>query len=280
MARSQHRERTTRDGASEADGQASRGGYFLQSLERHLGFLEAFVGGPLSLRAAAAEAGMELTSAFRSAHTFEALGYLTRDPDTRRYQLGPKARDLGLAYLETLDVRVISLPYMQRLAAESGEAVSLGALSGWSAIVIERVETRQAVQVRGRVGWAFPLHGASMGKVLAAYSSDEERQSLLQQGGLAKTGPNTITNPKTLVKELDRVKELGYAVNDEESAPGIRSVAVPIFDRSGVIAAALTLTAPSSRVTIDLLVDQFVPRIRDAAAAISDALGYRPSVAV
>jgi DNA-binding IclR family transcriptional regulator len=256
--------------------------YFLGSLARGLSVLDFFGDhdGPATLKELSEATGLEMTAAFRIAHTLERTGFLARDAMTKRYQLGHKVGRLGGAYLQDLDIRRVALPYIKQLVAEVRENVSLAALSGEDAVVIERIEAQQTLTVRGRVGWTFPVYCTSLGKALLAALPEEEAMAILETMDRPKITTNTITELPALKRELAKVREQGFALNDEESAPGIRAVAAPIQDSLGDVAAAINIGGPSMRITPEDLVGRLAPRALEAAATIAGELGYRDRAAM
>jgi DNA-binding IclR family transcriptional regulator len=251
--------------------------YFLASLARGLAVLEFFGDheGGATLKELSEATGLEMTAAFRIAHTLEKTSFLSRNPTSKRYQLGHKVGQLGGAYLQDLDVRRVALPHIKRLVEEVRENVSLAALSGVDAVVIERIEAQQTLSVRGRVGWTFPVYSTSLGKALLASLPEDEAMAILEGMDRPQITPNTITALPALKRELAKVREQGFALNDEESAPGIRAVAAPIHDALGEVAAAINIGGPSMRITPEDLGDRLAARAVEAASTISGELGYR-----
>ena len=127
------------------------------------------------------------------------------------------------------------------------------------------------------VGSRLPAYCTSLGKVLLAYLPPERRDEILDEVLLARRGPNTITSRRALVAELERVRAAGMAVNNEELAYGLRSIAVPVLAASGEAVAAVNLAAHSAMASIDDLVERLGPTMQRAAAEISAQLGYRPA---
>lgn len=256
---------------------AKKDPYFLESLSRGLRLLECFVGEPrgLMLTEAAEKASLELTAAYRIAHTLQETGYLVRDDDTRRYRLGPRSGEMGFAFLSTLDVRQVALPHLHELVAAVRETVSLATLSGGQTVVIERIEAQHALTTRGRVGWAFPAHATSLGKALLAFQPEQQSRVLLKAMSREKLTPATKTSVTEIVAEFKDIRRLGYAVNDEESAADIRAVAAPIRDGLGSVVAAVNIGGPAARITRDAVTDTLAAEVVATAAKVSADLGYR-----
>jgi IclR family pca regulon transcriptional regulator len=257
---------------------AERDRYFLESLSRGLLLLEHFAdsGGGLTLSEVARRAGLELTAAFRIAHTLEQMGYVVREPDSRRYHLGPKARNLGLAFLSQLDYRRVALPHMRRLLEATNETVSLATLSGEHAVVIERLESRNAITVRGRIGWTFPAYATSLGKALLAQLPPEDCDRLLATMERQPLTAKTIVETEELMKELATVRRQGYALNDEESAEDIRAVAAPIQSGFPDVVLAVNVGGPTVRITRQRMAKELPAQVVETARQISGELGFPP----
>ncbi len=114
-----------------------------------------------------------------------------------------------------------------------------------------------------------------MGKILLAYLPRDERDALLDDLELRQRGPNTLTERRTLLAELERVRETGLAINNEELAYGLRSIAAPVLSQSGSIAAAINLAVHSSMISMEELVKRLAGPLRRTAAEISARIGYR-----
>jgi IclR family transcriptional regulator, pca regulon regulatory protein len=125
------------------------------------------------------------------------------------------------------------------------------------------------------VGSRLPAYCTSMGKVLLAFLSHAERDELLDRITFARRGPNTLTSKTALLADLRRIRETGIAVNNEELAYGLRSVAVPVFSAGGEVVAALNLAAHRTMVSLDDLIARLGPIMQRTAAGISAQLGYR-----
>jgi IclR family pca regulon transcriptional regulator len=147
-------------------------------------------------------------------------------------------------------------------------------------VYVERVRASRGrqneIDLDLHVGSRLPAYCTSLGKVLLAYLPPERRDELLDSESFTRRGPNTITDRHSLVAELERVRAAGIAVNNEELAYGLRSIAVPVLAASGEAVAAVNLAAHSAMVSIDDLVERVGPTMRRTAGEISAQLGYRP----
>jgi IclR family transcriptional regulator, pca regulon regulatory protein len=252
-----------------------------QSLERGLTILSSFKSARplLGVSELARELGLSRSTTHRYVATLAALGYLEQDPPTRRYRLGPRVLDLGFSAINSMELREISVPHLQRLSDETGHTVNMAILDGADIVYVERCRSsrlgQREIDLNLHVGSRLPAYCTSLGKVLLAYLSREECEAVLDGVELTQRGPNTLTKRRDLLAELDQVRLRGLAVNNEELAFGLRSIAAPVRGHSGQAAAAINLAAHRSWMTIEELVKRFGPALQQTAADISARAGYR-----
>jgi IclR family transcriptional regulator, pca regulon regulatory protein len=271
--------------AGQGDRENGERAAFSQSLERGLAILSAFGRGGSSL--GIAQLGRELDLSRSTTHRYVAtlamLGYLEQDAATKKYRLGPRVIDLGLAAINSMEVREVSAPHLQQLSDETGHTVNMAVLDGLDIVYVDRCRNSRAgqreIDLNLHVGSRLPAYCTSMGKVLLAYLPREECDELLERLELTRRGPNTIVAKAELVAELGRIRHAGMAVNKEELAYGLRSIAAPIFAQDGRPTAALNLAVHSSMVSMEDLLARLSQPLRETAHAISARLGYRPEEA-
>ncbi len=249
--------------------------YNIEALARGLEILTLFTTErpSLSLAEIVAASKINKTTAFRVVSTLETLGYLERDPDTRDYRPGLKVLKLGFTALGSLELAQIAQPYLKALSDASGETTNMSIRDGAEVVYVARNATQQIVSVNLQRGSRLPVYCTSMGKVQLIDLSRQELCSLLGEGPYPKRGPNTVTCLEALVTELDQVRRQGYAVNDEQLAVGLRSVAAPIRGSEGQVMAAINISVPGSRISREALEANLAPKVLEAARQISSALG-------
>src|SRR6478609_1982105 len=227
-----------------------------QSLERGLAILSSFtsVQPLLGVSELAREVGLNRSTTHRYIATLAALGYLQQDAPTKKYRLGPRVVDLGFSAINSMELREISMPHLQRLSDETGHTVNMAILDGADIVYIERCRSsrqgQREIDLNLHVGSRLPAYCTSMGKVLLAFVPEESLGSLLGEMELLRRGPNTIADTRALVDELAGVRSSGIAVNNEELAYGLRSIAVPVRSRSGDVVAAINLAVHRSLVSM------------------------------
>jgi IclR family pca regulon transcriptional regulator len=256
-----------------------------QSLERGLAILSAFKPATpeLGISELARVLGLTRSTSHRYVATLARLGYLQQNPQSRKYRLGPRVLDLGFSAINSMELRQIAADHLQQLSDETGHTVNMAILDGTDIVYIERCRSSQQgqreIDLNLHVGSRLPAYCTSMGKVLLAGLPAEERRAVLDEVQFQQRGPNTLIERKTLEQALDVVAEAGIAVNNEELAYGLRSIAVPVRDRSGGVAAAINLAVHRSMVSMDDLVIRLSPALMRTAGEISARIGYRPVTA-
>jgi IclR family transcriptional regulator, pca regulon regulatory protein len=262
-------------------GTDDRTGTYSQSLERGLAILSSFRSGSplLGVSDLAREVGLSRSTTHRYIATLAALGYLQQDPSTRKYRLGPRVLDLGFSAINSMDLRELAAPHLQTLSDETGRTVNMAVLDGADIVYIERCRTshrgQRDIDLNLHIGSRLPAYCTSMGKVLLAGLEPERQREVLEDVQFTQRGPNTLTELEDLLAELERVASAGLAVNNEELAYGLRSIAAPIHSQTGEVVAAINLAVHRTMVSLDSLVADLGPRLRKTAAEISAHLGYR-----
>ncbi len=253
---------------------------YSQSLERGLAILESF--GPerpwMGISDIADPLGMSRSTTHRYVITLAALGLLVQGPD-RRYKLSLRVTDLGMSMLNSTGLREHAHPYLEELRQRTTYTVNLAVLDGPEILYADRARSLRAgqgkIDLNLRPGSRLPAYCTSMGKVLLAHLPTFEQRELIGTMTLAHCGPNSITGKKALHIELGQVLEEGMAVNDEELAEGLVSIAAPLRNESREVVAAINLAAHVSMISLEEMVDQLSPHLLATADNISARLGYR-----
>jgi DNA-binding IclR family transcriptional regulator len=214
------------------------------------------------------------STVFRLLSTLQEHGLVEQNPSTERYRLGYGLVRLAGAVVAELDLARASRPVLEQLAVHTGETVNLAILQGDQVVNIEQIASPNLVVNVNWVGKQTPLHATSNGKVLLAHLAEEERSRLLSQS-LPRLTSRTITDPRVLDKQLQRVLSDGYAFTLEELEQGLNAVAAPVFAADGRVVAAVSVAGPSYRVTPHRLTE-LGELTKDAGDAISRRLGYIP----
>ena len=220
--------------------------------------------------------GFKKTTCFRLLKTLRTLGVVELSPATKKYQYGPRLAAIGLSALKTMNLRQAALPILQQLRDETGETINLTILSGSEILYVERIMSDYLVNVNVNIGDRLPVYCASMGKVILAYLSEGRLERILSSITFDKKTDNTIVTRSTLVRELEKIKRDGFAINDEELEKGLRAVAAPIFNYAGEAFAATNIAWTTARRPERATFSEYAIKIVAAAKRISQLMGYTP----
>ena len=241
---------------------------FVQSLQRGLAVMRAFdADNPaLTLSEVARSTGLARAAARRFLLTLVDLGYMR--VEDRRFRLTPRVLELGHAYLSSLTLPEIALPFMRDFVAEVRESSSLCVLDGDQIVYVARVPAKRIMSIAISVGTRFPAFATSLGRVLIAGQSDDWIDTYLATVELTPMTARTITDPEQLRVEIERIRRQGWAMVDQELEEGVRSLAAPIHDASGRVAAAMNVSMHASRWSLEAAREQLLPKLLETAAAI------------
>ena len=245
------------------------------SLARGLSVIRAFGDGRarLSIADVARATGLSRAAARRCLYTLSTLGYATATAGV--FELTPAVLTLGYSYLSSASLARVAQPILERVSEDLHESSSLAVLDGDEIVYIARAATKRILSIGLNVGSRLPAACTSMGRVLLANADAGVRARFLARARLVAHTPRTIVDPTELGAELDRVRAAGYALIDQELELGLRSIAVPVRRRDGVVIAAVNAGVQLARADRQALVREFLPVLERAAAEISLALAPR-----
>jgi IclR family pca regulon transcriptional regulator len=251
---------------------------FIASLARGLAVLGAFTKEKkfLTLTEISNLTGINKTAIQRLTYTLHQLGYLERD-ESKLFRLGPSTLSIGLAVLRNLEIRELAYPYLKDLSKKFGQTVNLSILDETEIVVIERFEVRKIIDYHLQIGSRLPAHCTSAGKAILAFLSKKKREITLNKMSFEKLTEYTITDKVKLLKDLEVVKDKGFALNSQELALGSRTTGAPIFSRDGQVIAAVSISANASLFTLSEVERDLSPYIVKLANKISAMLGYDSS---
>jgi len=242
---------------------------FVEALARGLDVLACFRADhrTMSLTEVATEARLARPTARRLLLTLEELGYVRSVGAS--FELTPKVLTLGMAYVNALGLWDIARPHMEQLVGRTGESSSMSQLDGSDIVYVARVSVPKLIAIRVEIGTLFPAAQTSQGKVLLAALSPDELARTLAEPSRAGLPPFIRRSPDQLRDELTEVRARGWALADEELAPGIRSVAVPVRDGTGAVRAAMNVTVHAAETPIERLLSEHLPLLLRTAGNIS-----------
>jgi IclR family pca regulon transcriptional regulator len=240
------------------------------SLGRGLEVMEILASNPsgLTLTEMAEKAGLTRAGARRFLLTLVDSGYAVQDG--RVFRLSSRLISVARSWLGGASIWTFAEPFMREVSYRFGEACSAAVLSGEDVVYVARVPGRHILSVALHVGTRLPAFCTSMGRVLLSDMPKAELESFLARADLRTLAPKTITDRAALERAILAAGRDGHALVDEELEPGLRSIAVPVRDRSGRTVAAINVSTQSARFSVAAMEREILPHLRRAAAAIED----------
>ena len=196
---------------------------------------------------------MPKSTTYNLLRTLERLDFLRQDPVDRRYRLGPRVFELGLLYSHKSSLVSVAYPYLRKLADQTRETVKLGVSSNGEVLILTAIESPFQLHTRGDEGLRAAMHCTGLGKAILATFEDQEVSQVIKGRGLRPLTPNTITDLDRLLVELAGIRARGYTLDIEENEVGVVCAAAPIADSTHRTAAALSVSAPASRMDMTQL---------------------------
>jgi IclR family pca regulon transcriptional regulator len=242
---------------------------FVEALARGLDIIGCFDADRplLTLTEVASATGLARPTARRLLLTLEELGYVRACGS--QYALAPRVLSLGMAYVGALGLWDMARPHLRKLVAGTGQSSSMSQLDGSDIVYVARVSVPKLIALRVEIGTKFPAPYTSQGKVLLAALTRDELTAVLAEpsrSGLPSFPPRDMGE---LATELQTVRARGWALADEELAPGIRSVAAPVRDGAGRVRAAMNVTVHAAETSVETLTDRYLPLLLRAAGDVS-----------
>lgn len=224
------------------------------ALTRGLGILEllAEVENELNFKSIRDRLAIPGPSLWRLLEVLRQNDYVVYDPESRTYRLGFKFLYLGNVVLNRMGFRSQARGYLKKLVDLTGETAELSARVKDELILLDQVESPDAVRLFSRIGSSYPyFHATAPGKMYLAHMGEEKLQHVMNRIGLASITEYTHTDLGLLKKELEKIRDQGYAVDDQEMRLGVFRIASPVFDRKGRITACIGVAGPSFRLNKD-----------------------------
>jgi IclR family transcriptional regulator, KDG regulon repressor len=216
---------------------------------------------------------LDKSTAFRLVSTLAKRGFVVQDSDSRRYHAGFRMLSLARRLLDRLEVRSIASPLLKELQTTTAESSHLAVIADRHVVYIDRQDTGAALSVNTEIGGNAPLHCTAVGKALLVDFGTDPLISLLGSEPFQIFTPRTARNLSELLPHLEQTKQVGYAVDDEESFEGVRCVAAPVRNHLGKVIASVGISGPSIRIS-----QERIPKLGavvvDIAQKISSRMGY------
>ncbi|MEN0614968.1 IclR family transcriptional regulator [Klebsiella indica] len=247
----------------------------IQSVERALTILDLFneQATELKITDISKQMGLSKSTLHSLLKTLQLYGYIDQNPENDKYRLGMKLVERGNFVVSSIDIRQKAKRWLTELSQRTGQTTHLGILDGREGVYIEKIEGRLAAIAYSRIGRRLPIHATAIGKILIAWLSETELNTLLEGYQYTSFTPATITCREDLLATLAQTRVQGYALDCEENEQDVRCVAVPVWNHESRVIAALSLSTLTSRVDDDELA-RYRGLLEEAGRQLSKALGY------
>jgi DNA-binding IclR family transcriptional regulator len=247
--------------------------YFISSLAKGIKTLELLVENEkLSVSDVAKYLQINRAGSHRQLATLKYLGYVEKN-DSNTYQLTSKILELGLRCANRFEIRKLARPYMVELSADFRETVNLGLFESNEILHLDKIDSREILRIDSSLGSRAPAYCTALGKAILSVLSANELDAYLKKVKLKRHGPNTITSKKQLRRELQNTLKAGVAIDKEELAAGLCCISSPIFDHTGHVSYAISLSVPAIRFT-EKRIDEMQPSVKAVCRKLSKQLGY------
>lgn len=226
---------------------------------------------PLSLSKLSNKLNINISTVHRLINTLLELGYVDKNEEGL-YMLGHKSYKIAETISQSFSLKNIAHPFLQEIASKCNETTNLVVLENQQVMYIDQVESTNMVRMFASPGSIGPAYCTGSGKALLAYVSDQELESYFKNNKMVPYTDYTITEPEKLKKELKKIREQKYSLDLEELEKGVRCVAVPVLDRNNSALAAISVSGPKSRVTMDYLNNTLLPLVREKASELENII--------
>lgn len=229
---------------------------------------------PMGVTELAQELALPKSNVHRLLQALIDLGYARQIADTRRYCASIRLWELGSAVLAHLDLKRVAQPCMSRLQVQTHEAVHLSVLDGDEVVYVHKIESDEPVRAYSEIGGRAPAHCVATGKALLAWQGDQALNS--RSARLTRHSPRTVVDPAAFLREMNRIRQQGYALNRGEWREAVGGVAAPIRSGLGQVIAAIGISGPLPRLGLTR-VRALAPLVVAAAQEVSEELSPRSS---
>lgn len=247
----------------------------VQSVDRAFSILEVIsqYQDGLGISEISEKVGLHKSTVHRLLGTLIYKGFVIQDDQTNRYKISLKLYEIGVRKIADVDILKVSRSYTSALMEIFNEVVHLVIRDHNEIIYIDKVEADNTIRMASTIGRRSPLYCTSVGKVILAYLQDEEVRNIWETSTIIKLTDHTIVDFNHLLVELEKIRSLGYAEDDEENEFGVRCIAAPVFNSHGLVEGAISISGPTTRVTKDK-VSEIAEEVKICAKLISRDLGY------
>lgn len=253
----------------------------VRALDKAIKALEliATLDGDIDLSALSRMTAIPKSTMLRLLNTLGSHNLIYQDEKTKRFRLGMQLIALGRAAERSFDLVQHMHPFLIALSEQTGETASLMVMEGSCSIYIDQVVSSRLIRGQPQIGKSIELHCSSGGKVLMSAMDDGKIARMLHEKVLKPRTAKTIIDPEELKREIYKIRELGYAVDDEEAEIGGRCVAVPLWDRNGSAIAAISVMGPTTRIRQKDF-PKLAALVKSVVLQASQSLGYRSEIKI
>jgi len=248
----------------------------VQALSRALSLLEILAEDDDGYRLVdlAERSGLPAPTIHRLLTTMQQRRFVSFEADKNLWRIGAQCFSVGSAFGPRRNMVELATPIVRRLRDLAGETVNIGGLDQDEILLIHQVESKQMMRAISRPGSRSPLANTAMGKTILAWLPPARATQIIQNGGLQRRTPQSIVRGTALHDALTDIRRAGYAIDNEETAVGLRCVAAAVFNEFGVAVAAISVVGPTLRITHERL-DNLSWHVMLAAREITAAMGGR-----
>lgn len=253
-----------------------RPNYPIKVLEKALSIIDFLSreASPVGIAELSNKLKMSASTVHRILDTLRFWGYVDQDSETQAYTLGLKLVELGMAKLHQIDWLEESAPLVKELRDSTGETVHVSILVDGEVFCLMKEESPHTIKMGSYIGKRGPVHCTASGKVLLAHLPHREREDIIRSKGLPRFTATTIVDRDELERELEKVRNQGFAIDRGEHEEEVHCVAAPIRNHLGKVIAALSVSGPSFRIHADDPDPLLVRMVVSTAQRISERLGY------
>lgn len=242
----------------------------VRALERALDVLDLLAASNgLTLSEIAQALQLAPSTVHRVLSTLSARGVAESDQVTQAWYVGPTAFRHGTAFMRRASIVERARPVMRRLMEATGETANLGILHGDAVLFISQVETHETIRAFFPPGTRSPFHASGIGKALLAFARPSDLRHMIAEADLTPFTPKTLSQPETLMQDLEQTRLRGFSIDDEERTLGMRCIAAPVFDLAGEAAAGISVSGPVHRMT-EARFDEIAEAVMRAARELSN----------
>lgn len=226
----------------------------------------------VTLTEIALDAGIAPTTAYRLLVTLQQRGMVTFDEEAQTWSIGVETFRIGSAFLRRTNYLEAARPVMRRLMELSGETSNMGIQDSGDVVFVSQVETHKPIRAFFRPGTRGHMHASGIGKALLAERSRADVEAIIRARGLPAFTPSTLMSAEALFADLERIRERGWAVDDEESTMGMRCLAAPVFNEYREAVAGISISGLAARLP-DTVLREIGPAVRECADDLTGLIG-------